>query len=144
MTDDQRSDYDEDELDQRAYGNATQEQFNEWVREYVRLDGDISESNKAIADLRKLKKELQDKIKIWMQHNNVSRVNTARGILQRTRQERTKPLSLSYVQERLAEVLEDEDKAAHLADMIYDGRPIEEIDTLSLKQPASKKRRRGR
>ncbi len=112
---------------------ATRDQFKDWVKEFVELDTEIKASNKALNGLKKQKVQLASSILDWMQSNNIARVNTAGGILQRELSTRSESISAVYVQTKLLEYMAEEE-ASEITKKLWSERNLNESERLSLKK----------
>lgn len=104
--------------------------IKENIKTYFALDSEINESSKLLRQLSKKRKETGDEILEWMRQNNKVRIKTRHGALERSITTRKVNVSAARVQEVAKNFVGDDERAAELARLVYEDRPVEEREIL--------------
>ena len=109
--------------------------FKEKVQRWLNVDNQISELEKQIRELKKVRnKELEPEITKFMTNHNVSDLNTENGKLRCQERKTKKGLNKNNIRENLSKFLTDTDKLDNAMNSILNEREI-------IKQETMRKRR---
>ena len=99
--------------------------FKEKVQRWINVDVQISELEKQIRDLKKVRnKELEPEITKLMVEQNVKDLNTDTGRLRCQEQKTKKGLNKQNIKQNLSKFLKEEDKLNEAVDTIINEREI--------------------
>mgnify|MGYP003337735269 CR=1 FL=1 len=100
------------------------EKFQQNIKEWVRLDGQIKEYNEQLNQIRTEKSTLQANIYDFVQENDLesSTIKISDGKLKFTQTKQTPPLSLGFIESCLQEKLNNDDLVSDLMEYIKSKR----------------------
>ena len=100
------------------------EKFQQNIKDWVRLDGQIKEFNEQLKQIRTEKSTLQANIYDFVQENDLesSTIKISDGKLKFTQTKQTPPLSLGFIESCLQEKLNNDDLVSDLMEYIKSKR----------------------
>lgn len=137
-----QEDEEEEEGDEDANRNAieTKEEFISCIREWVILDKQLRLVQDKSRELRQKKTVITDRLCEFMEDKNIADKPiqiSGQGQLQLVERRDYSSLTFSYVEERLAEIIDDEEQVDYIVRYLRDHREINVYSDLKL---ASNKR----
>ena len=112
--------------------------FKNLAKSYFNIDDDIRAAEQLIKTKKKERKELTEKILLFMKENEIDDLDTNKGTLQYTVNERKIGLSKKVLQNKLLNFFDkEEDKALDLFKFLDNRETIEKV-TLKVKKNKSK------
>lgn len=119
-----------------GFSESRDEQFKRSVKEYVALFDEIAEIRSIINQKNKKKKALTEFIIAYMKDSEKDICNLgASGVLAMKKQKTTVTLKKDFVQQMLAQILQDEQKAEESAKFIFENREKKETFKLQRLSP---------
>jgi len=104
------------------------------VKQWLEIDQQISEKEKQIRELKKLKnKTLEPQITSFMRTNNISDLNTEEGKLRCNERNTKKSLNKNNIRENLSQVITNNDQIDQAMHLIFTNREI--VTTYKLTKP---------
>jgi hypothetical protein len=131
---------DEDDEDENRNAIETKEEFISCIREWVILDKQLRLVQDKSRELRQKKTVITDRLCEFMEDKNIADKPiqiSGQGQLQLVERRDYSSLTFSYVEERLAEIIDDEDQIDYIVRYLRDHREINVYSDLKL---ASNKR----
>jgi hypothetical protein len=134
-------------------------EFVESIRNWVILDKQLKIVNEKSKELRSKKSAIGDRICEFMEDQNIAdkpiKINDQgqsrdqgqgrdQGQIQMVEKKDYSPLTFSYIEERLAEIIEDEDQVDFIINYLRDHREINVYSDLKIVYPRSSSRSSGR
>lgn len=138
--DDQDEDNEEEE-DALVHPIANKEEFVSSVREWIILEKQMRLVQEKSRELRQKKTAITDRLCEFMEDKNIADKPIqiqGQGQLQWVERKDYSPLTFSYVEERLAEILEDEDQIDFIVSYLRDHREINVYSDLKLVNKVSR------
>jgi hypothetical protein len=112
--------------------------FKNLAKSYFNIDDDIRAAEQLIKTKKKERKELTEKILLFMKENEIDDLDTNKGILQYTVNERKIGLSKKVLQNKLLNFFDkEEDRALDLFKFLDNRETVEKV-TLKVKKTKSK------
>ena len=104
------------------------------VKQWVEIDQQISDKEKQIRELKKLKnKTLEPQITSFMRNYNISDLNTDNGKLRCNERNTKKPLNKDNIRENLTQVITNSEQLDQAMHLIFTNREI--VTTYKLTKP---------
>ena len=104
------------------------------VKQWVEIDQQISDKEKQIRELKKLKnKTLEPQITSFMRNYNISDLNTDNGKLRCNERNTKKPINKVNIRENLSKVISDMNRVDQAIDLIWSNREV--VTTYKLTKP---------
>ena len=97
------------------------------IKEFVRIDDEISLVNKQVKDIRKKRGELEDSIKDYMIENSISKVDIGNGALKISKSKAAKKVNKQIILSTLLENLDHEKADAIINHLFTEDEDAEEI-----------------
>lgn len=130
-------------------------EFVESIRNWVILDKQLKIVNEKLKELRTKKSAIGDRICEFMEDQNIAdkpiKINDQghsqgqgqghsrdQGQIQMVEKKDYSPLTFSYIEERLAEIIEDEDQVDFIINYLRDHREINVYNDLKMVYPRSR------
>lgn len=108
------------------------EEFKEMVKNWVKIDNQIRELTKKMADLKKDKKEYEDFVLEYMETEDIPVLDITDGKLRRNKSNTKTGLTPQHIQACLYEMTNDSAKALKITTAIMDKRPS--VERVNLKR----------
>lgn len=122
---------------------VSKDTFTRWVKDVRAVDKEIKESAPALGALRKRKKQLDEYIQEWMQHNDVARVHCGGDeYLERQVKEVKQPVNADLIGTVLEQYFHDEAQAAEVTSLVYSSRTVSEKEFLKVVSENKKRKPR--
>lgn len=124
-------------------------EFVESIRNWVILDKQLKIVNEKSKELRTKKSSIGDRICEFMEDQNIAdkpiKINDQghsrdQGQIQMVEKKDYSPLTFSYIEERLAEIIEDEDQVDFIINYLRDHREINVYNDLKMVYPRASSR----
>ena len=97
------------------------------IQEYIAVDNELSENNKHTKNLRQQRNDIEDNIKIYMESNNLTTINTGNELI---KMKKTKSVKSSVTKkmciETLLEFIENHSKVDAIMGKMFDEEQAEE------------------
>lgn len=100
------------------------------IKNYIKIDDQLSTINKQTKEIRKAKSELEDEIKEYMLINSISKVDIGSGSLRISKTKPYKKINKKIIMEILLDSLEDHNKANNIIEEIFNEEDINEVTKL--------------
>jgi hypothetical protein len=97
------------------------------VKEFVRIDDEITLVNKQVKDIRKKRSELEHSIKEYMIENSISKVDIGNGALKISKSKAAKKVNKQIILSTLLENLDHEKADAIINHLFTEDTDAEEI-----------------
>lgn len=111
-----------------------QKNISQLIKEYVKIDDELTGINKTVKEIRKRRTDHEEKIKDYMMQNGVGKVDLgSTGSLKLSKTKQNKKISKKLILDILLEKL-DHEKANNLTEEIFDNKDSEEITKLERKK----------
>ena len=100
--------------------------FEEDIQQWVQTDNQLKLLNEKVKDLRSTRTDLTHKITDYVDTNNLSHatVKITNGKLKFLTNKQTSPITLTFLEKCLSEIVSAEDKVKHIMDYIKEKRDI--------------------
>jgi hypothetical protein len=120
-------------------------EFVESIRNWVILDKQLKIVNEKSKELRSKKSAIGDRICEFMEDQNIAdkpiKINDqGHSQIQMVEKKDYSPLTFSYIEERLAEIIEDEDQVDFIINYLRDHREINVYNDLKMVYPRASSR----
>jgi septal ring factor EnvC (AmiA/AmiB activator) len=105
------------------------EGFQEHVKKWVSLDTQLKLLNEKTKEIRNERNELTDSIIEFVEDNNLSSstIKISDGKLKFAQNRQTAPITLGFLENCLTEIIDNDEKVAHIMNYIKDKREIKII-----------------
>lgn len=107
-----------------------EEDIKQLIKEYIKIDDQISAINKEAKEIRKSKTELEDKIKEYMLCHSISKVDIGSGNIRISKTKPYKKINKKTILDVLLDSIEDHDKVNTIIDDIFNEEDVEHITKL--------------
>jgi hypothetical protein len=104
-------------------------EFRDAVKAYIDMHDQLTDASRALRDIRKKKKELQQVIVEYMRKNEIDGINVKDGKLLRKQSKRLEPLKKEHIMGELSKAI-GTDQAESLLVNIFSRRGVTNTDTL--------------
>lgn len=103
------------------------------VKEWFRIDEDITNLNSKVKELKTKKKGVSDILIQNMKQFDVKQFDTKKGKIQFTEKMVKKSITKKYLKECLSTLIEDDNDREQILEYIYDKREIKIVDSIKRK-----------
>ncbi len=117
-------------------GEMSMSQFRDVVKQYITVTDNVKHLQKALKEKRGTHTQLKDLILAFMNENEIDVINTPHGKFKRRVSYVKGTVSHKEIKERLATIIQNEEKCNQLIAQLYSAEKKERT-TLSLSQPES-------
>ena len=109
--------------------DTTNNNIKQLIKDYIKIDDQLSIINKESKEIRKAKTDLEDSIKDFMVENNIAKVDIGSGCLRISKTKSHKKINKKIILEVLLDTLE-ENKATEIIDELFNEDDLDEITKL--------------
>lgn len=114
--------------------DESQSNISQLIKEYVKIDDELTNINKTVKEIRKKRTDHEEKIKKYMIENGVGKVDLgSTGSLKISKTKQNKKVNKKLILDILLESL-DHEKANTIAEEIFDNSGLDEITKLERKK----------
>jgi hypothetical protein len=99
-------------------------QFKLLVKKWLEVDNQLDNLSKQSKELRSAKKDLSNKISVFMVHNKISDINTEMGIVKCNEKKVKTPLNKDNIKTNLSEMINNELQVNQILNKIMEGREL--------------------
>jgi hypothetical protein len=116
------------------------EQFQELVREWIKVDDKIRVTNELIKEMKIERKQLEEFILGFIEETDKDMtINLNNGYIKRSVENRKGPINKNIIYSALVDIVKNENKAEEMTETILGRREVKEIINLKRVIPKTKK-----
>ena len=117
----------------------SKEEFQKLVKEWIKVDDKIRETNDIIRDMKTEKKQLEEFVLKFIEDTDKDMtINLNNGYMKRAVEHRKSAINRNLIYSTLVDILKDEKKADEMTETILDKREVKEIVSIKRVIPKNK------
>jgi hypothetical protein len=118
----------------------TQDQFQDLVKEWIKIDDKIRETNNMLKEMKVERKQLEEFVLKFIEDTDKEMtINLSNGYMRRNVEHRKSAINKNLIYTTLMEIVKNEDKAMEMTETILDRREVKEIINIKRVIPKAKK-----
>lgn len=118
----------------------SQEQFQDLVKEWIKIDDKIRETNNIIREMKIERKQIEEFVLKFIEDTDKDMtINLSNGYMRRSVEHRKGAINKNLIFNTLMDIVKNEDKALEMTETILDRREVKEIINLKRVIPKAKK-----
>jgi hypothetical protein len=118
----------------------TTEQFQDLVKEWIKIDDKIRETNNMLKEMKLERKQIEEFVLNFIEETDKDMtINLNNGYMKRSVEHRKGPINKNLIYNTLLDIVKNEDKAEEMTFMILDRREVKEVINLKRVIPKQKK-----
>lgn len=115
------------------------EEFQKIIKEWLKVDDKIRDTNSIIKEMKVEKKQLEEFILDYIEKTDVNMtINLSNGYMHRSVQQRKSPINKDLILKTLNTVLNDSKKAEEMTETILNNRQVKEVVAVKRVIPKNK------
>jgi hypothetical protein len=115
------------------------EEFQKLVKEWIRIDDKIRETNQLVKDMKIERKQIEEFVLKFIEDTDKDMtINLSKGYMKRSVEHRKGPINKNLIYTTLMDIIKDEKKVEDMTESILNKREVKEIINLKRIIPKQK------